>query len=216
MSKWEAVFFDLDGTLADTVELIVRCFRHTVEVHSVGQVDDEAWLSTMGRPLRDQMREFVDDEAEVERMANTYATYQRTIHDDMVHAFPGAEETVEALKAAGTRVAVVTSKRRHMAERTLACCGLGGAFELLVCADDVRKGKPDPEPVLLALDAMGLADRAERVLFVGDAPFDIEAGKGAGTRTVAVEWGSFPREVLSQAGPDYWVANLRDVLELRP
>lgn len=217
MSRWKAVFFDLDGTLADTVDLIVRCFRYTVEVHGLGQVDDEAWLSTIGRPLRDQMREFVDDEAEVERMANTYATYQRTIHDDMVHAFPGAEETVEALKAAGIRVAVVTSKRRRMAERTLACCGLGGAFELLVCADDVEKGKPDPEPVQLALDTMGLADCAERVLFVGDAPFDIEAGKAAGTRTVAVEWGSYPRDVLNQAGPpDYWIGSLPDVLDLRP
>ena len=216
MSAWAAVYFDLDGTLADTVDLIVRCFRHTVQVHGIEQVDDETWLSTIGRPLRDQMREFVDDDEEVERMATTYSMYQSTIHDDMVQAFPGAEETVAALKAAGTRVAVVTSKRRRMAERTLSCCGLGGAFELLVCADDVTRGKPDPEPVHLALHSMGLADRPGQVLFVGDAPYDIEAGHGAGTRTAAVEWGSYPRKILESTRPDYWLQSLLQVLDTGP
>ena len=216
MSGWSAVFFDLDGTLADTVDLIVRCYRHMVKVHCDEPIDDEFWLSTMGRPLRDQIRELVDDEDEVERMANTYATYQRTIHDDMVKPFPGAVETVEALKAAGTIVAVVTSKRRRMAVRTIKCCGLEGAFDLLVCADDVTKGKPDPEPVRLALDTLGLSDRPERVLFVGDAPYDILSGRGAGTRTAAVEWGSYPRAVLGEAEPDFWMESLRDTLELRP
>lgn len=216
MSGWSAVFFDLDGTLADTVDLILRCYRHTVEVHFNEPVDEDFWLSTMGRPLRDQIRELVADEEEVERIATTYATYQSTIHDDMVKPFPGAVETVEALKVAGARVAVVTSKRRRMALRTLECCGLEGAFELVVCADDVTRGKPDPEPVRLALDTMGLAHAPERVLFVGDAPYDILSGRAAGTRTAAVEWGSYSRAVLSEAEPDYWLENLRDTLELRP
>ena len=216
MSGWSAVFFDLDGTLADTVDLIIRCYRHMVEVHREEPMDDEFWLSTMGRPLRDQIRELVSDEEEVERMANTYATYQRTIHDDMVKPFPGAVETVEALKAAGTRVAVVTSKRRRMAVRTIKCCGLEGAFDLLVCADDVTKGKPDPEPVRLALHTLGLSRQPERVLFVGDAPYDVLSGRAAGTRTAAVEWGSYSRAVLSEAGPDYWLGSLRETLELRP
>jgi pyrophosphatase PpaX len=216
MSGWSAVFFDLDGTLADTVDLIVRCYRHMVEVHREEPIDDEFWLSSMGRPLRDQIRELVSDEDEVERMANTYATYQRTIHDDMVKPFPGAVETVEALKAAGTRVAIVTSKRRRMAERTLKCCGLEGAFDLVVCADDVTKGKPDPEPVRLALHTLGLSAQPERVLFVGDAPYDIMSGRAAGTRTAAVEWGSYARAVLDEAGPDYWLGSLRETLDLRP
>jgi pyrophosphatase PpaX len=214
MSRWSAVLFDLDGTLADTVDLILRCYRHTMEVHRGAAGDETFWLSTIGRPLRDQLREIARDEDEVERMATTYATYQQAVHDDMVKPFPGAASTVEALKAAGSRVAVVTSKRRRMALRTLDCCGLGGAFDLLVCADDVTRGKPDPEPVRLALETLGLAHHPEGVLFVGDAPYDILAGRGAGTRTAAVEWGTYPREVLSQAGPDYWLASLSETLDL--
>ena len=213
MSRWAAVLFDLDGTLADTVDLIVHCFRHTMSVHLDEVPHDQAWLSTIGRPLRDQLRDFATDADEVEAMANTYATYQRTIHDQMVEAFPGAVEVVEALVLRGTRVGVVTSKRRRMALRTLAVCGLEDAFEVLVCADDVTRGKPDPEPVRLALKELGLTDRAGDILFVGDAPYDIQSGNAAGVRTAAVAWGTYPREVLVEAGPDLWLSALSDVLD---
>ena len=93
MKRWQAVFFDLDGTLADTVGLILRCFRHATEVHGLVGVSDQTWMATIGRPLRDQLREFVHDDDEVERIASTYASYQRTIHDDMVKPFPGALES---------------------------------------------------------------------------------------------------------------------------
>jgi len=214
MTAWKAVFFDLDGTLADTLALIVRGFRFTMDAHHVEGVEEDAWLSTIGRPLRDQFREFVDDDDEIERMADTYATFQRTIHDDMVGAFPGARRTVDALKARGVRVAVVTSKRRRMAERTLACCGLGGAFEVVVCADDVTRGKPDPEPVRLAMARMGLEEEAAEILFVGDAPYDMEAGRAAGTCTAAVTWGGYPESVLRRTEPDHWVGSLEELLEL--
>jgi len=187
-----------------------------MEAHRVENVAEDAWLSTIGRPLRDQFREFVADEDEIERMAVTYATFQRTVHDDMVEAFPGARETVDALKARGVRIAVVTSKRRRMAERTLACCGLAGAFDVVVCADDVECGKPDPEPVRLAIARLGLEGSAARILFVGDAPYDIEAGRAAGTETAAVTWGGYPEDVLRRSGPDHWVGRLEEVLALQP
>lgn len=214
--SWAAVLFDLDGTLADTTELILRCYRHTMRVH-LGEVPpDERWLARMGTPLREQLKDFTRDPDEEARMAETYSTYQRAIHDDMVKPFPGAVEVVHAFKASGAAVGVVTSRRTPMAVRTLARAGLEGVMDVLVGADDVVKAKPDPEPVLLALDRLELTGQGARTLFVGDSPFDIRAGRGAGTRTAAALWGPFPHEALRAEGPDHFVSRPEELLALRP
>lgn len=213
---WAAVLFDLDGTLADTTELILRCYRHTMQVHLGHTPPDERWTAGMGTPLREQLKEFARDADEAARMAETYSTYQRAIHDQMVKAFPGAVDVVLAFKAAGAAVGVVTSRRTPMAVRTLACAGLEGVMDVLVGADEVVKAKPDPEPVLMALERLGLAGQEARALFVGDSPFDIRAGRSAGTRTAAALWGPFSHEALRAEGPDHFVSRPEELLELRP
>lgn len=214
--RWSAVLFDLDGTLADTLDLIVRCFRHTFQVHRGTVPPDAAFRAGIGMPLREQLRAFTDDPDEVERMAATYAAVQLDLHDGMVAPYPGAVELVRALRDDGTPVAVVTSKRHGMAERTLERCGFAGLYDVLVGADDVARGKPHPEPVLLALDRLGVDGAAARALMVGDAPFDLRAGRGAGTRTAGVLWGAFPAEVLEAEEPDWLVAAPGDLLALGP
>ena len=213
---WRGVFFDLDGTLADTVELILRSYRHTMATHLGAALPDERWLSTIGTPLRTQLLDFARDEQEAEAMLETYTVFQRSVHDEMVRPFPGAGDVLAELKARGVRVAVVTSKRNGVARRTLEVCELWDAVELVVGADDVTLGKPDPEPVHLALDRFGLRDRAGEVLFVGDSPFDLRAGRAAGTRTAAVSWGAFARSVLEVEGPDYFVERLGELLAIEP
>ena len=213
---WSAVLFDLDGTLADTVELILRCFRHTLQVHRGEAPPDDAWLSGIGTPLRDQLRAFTDDPDEVERMAATYRDFQGSIHDENVAPYDGAVAMVTELGARGVPVAVVTSKSRGMAERTLARCGFGGLYQVLVGADDVTRGKPHPEPVFLALDRLGLSAGDGPVLFLGDSPFDLRAGRAAGVRTAAALWGPFPRGVLEAEAPDFFLDEPRGLLELTP
>jgi pyrophosphatase PpaX len=208
------VLFDLDGTLADTVDLILRCFRYTMSVHRGAVSDDARWLATIGMPLREQLKAFADSPEEVVRMAETYAEYQGSIHDEHVAAFPGAVALMGALRSAGTPVGVVTSKRSGMAERTLKTCGLHGTYDVLVGSDDVVQAKPHPEPVLLALSQLGLSDQADRTLFVGDSPFDMRSGRAAGVKTAAATWGPCAPEVLRAEAPDYLVENLNDVLVL--
>lgn len=212
---WTAVLFDLDGTLADTVELILHCYRHTMETHLGRALPDERWLAGIGRPLRDQLREFGRTEDEAAAMLETYTSFQRTVHDAMVCSYPGAAAVLDVYRDGGTPLAVVTSKLRDMALRTLSCCGLDAYFEVLVGADDVEAGKPDPEPVRAALDALGVAP-SPSVLFVGDSPYDVEAGKRAGVRTAGALWGPHGREVLKEAGADYLLDGLDEVVALRP
>jgi len=199
---WSAVLFDLDGTLADTVELILRCYRHTMRTHLGRELPDERWLATIGTRLVDQLGEFATGPEEVERMLETYESHQRRVHDEHVRAFAPA---VDALRRLGERErprAVVTSKRREMALRTVEALGLSSHVPVLVAGDDVERGKPDPEPVRRALEALGVAaDRS--VLFVGDSPYDVRAGRSAGVRTAGVLWGPFGAEELEEAGPDF-------------
>ncbi len=209
---WRGVFFDLDGTLADTVGLILMSYRHTMRTHLGEALPDARWLATMGTPLREQVRDFARDDIEAAAMVTTYTEYQRRIHDDIVKPFPGAAELLDKLRARGSKLAVVTSKRAMVARKTLEVCGLADAIDLMVTAEDVRRGKPDPEAVHLALDALGLASAAAEVLFVGDSPFDLQAGRAAGTRTAAAPWGAFDRAALEEEAPDYVLAELRDVL----
>lgn len=213
---WRGVFFDLDGTLADTVELILRSFRHTMATHLGEVLPDQRWISTMGTPLRDQLRDFARSDEEATAMLETYTVFQRGIHDEMVRPFPGAKDVLDELVSRGSRVAVVTSKRGTVARRTMEVCGIWEAVELVVSADDVTRGKPDPEPVLQALRALDLDGCAEDVVFVGDSPFDLKAGRAAGTCTAAVAWGPFARPLLDAECPDYFLERLDELLELGP
>ena len=213
---WKGVLFDLDGTLADTVELILMSYRHTMRTHLGDAPPDERWLSTMGTPLRDQLVAFARSSTEAEAMLETYTTFQRRVHDEMVRPFPGAGEVLEALRGRGSRVGVVTSKREDVARRTLGVCGLDAHVEALVCAEHVRRGKPDPEAVHVALAALELEDYPREVLFVGDSPFDLRAGRAAGTLTAAVCWGACSRDTLSAERPDYVLERLEELLDLGP
>ena len=85
-----------------------------------------------------------------------------------------------------------------------------------MCAEHVSRGKPDPEAVRLALRELDLSERANETLFVGDSPYDLRAGRAAGTRTAAVCWGACPRVTLDAESPDYVLERFEDLLELVP
>jgi pyrophosphatase PpaX len=213
---WRGVLFDLDGTLADTVELILRSFRHTMRRHLDTVPPDDRFLATIGKPLPVQLRDFADDDDHWQAMRETYVAYQRSLHDDLVRPFPGARATIEQLRARGVRVGIVTSKGHRIARRTLEVCGLDRWVEHVVCGDEVRRGKPDPEPVHRAMEALGIEDAPRRVMIVGDSPFDLRAGRAAGIRTAAVGWGPLDRRVLRAEGPDFFLDRMEDVLRVTP
>lgn len=207
-----AVLYDFDGTLADSTELIMRCYRHTMDSHLGHVPPDEDWLSGFGMTLESQLARFARHPEEAAAMLDTYREYQNTIHDEMLKPFPGAAETVAELERRGYRLAIVTSKHRRSAMRGMELCGIVSHFDVIVTPEDVRQPKPHPEPVLFALEKLGVAPH--EALFVGDSPHDIAAGQAAGTRTAGVLWGPFPREALERARPDAYLETQADVLRL--
>lgn len=206
----ELILFDLDGTLIDTIDLIHDSFKYATLTVLNKNYDRKTLLKNIGRPLLDQMREFSKDKAE--ELMDVYHRHNLANHDQMVRAYPGTERALKKLVEQGFRLGVVTSKRKDLAERGLMLCHLDGLVELLVAMEDTEQHKPAPQPVLLAL--AGFNVKNVNTVFVGDSPFDIEAGKSAGTITVAALWGPFSREDLIGSGPDFYIEKIENIFEI--
>jgi len=206
--------FDLDGTLIDSVELILRSYRHTLRTHRGMVPPDELWLKGLGTPIRVQLRQWSEDAAEIEEMAATYSVYNLEHHDALVRPYDGIVSAVSGLKQEGKHLGLVTSKVRSGAVRGLQAAGLELAFDVIVGADDVRHPKPHPEPVLAALDR--LRAQPGEAVFIGDSRHDLESGRAAGVKTAAALWGPFDRSHLADLEPDYWLERPSDILTLTP
>jgi pyrophosphatase PpaX len=212
MAGIDAVLFDLDGTLIDSIELILASYRHTMAEHGRGPVPDAEWMRGVGTPLRVQLGRWADTPEDLQALVDTYRAYNLANHDRMISAFPGVVELVRALRVRGLRTGVVTSKNRDGAARGLRLVGLASAIEIIVAADDVERPKPHPEPVCLAVESLGADPR--RTLFVGDSIHDLTSGRDAGVLTGAVLWGPFARAELEVGQPDYWFEHPDDLRNL--
>lgn len=205
----DAVLFDLDGTVVNTIPHILASFRHaTGEV--LGVVPSEAeLLRHIGIPLAHQMRTFTRDEDVVERLLDAYRQFNRATHDEMAQVYPNSRATLARIHHAGLPIGIVTSKSRPMAERAITLFDLGEYITALVTLEDTPNHKPDPMPVLHGAALLGV--EPARCVYVGDAPTDITAGKRAGAATVGATWGVADRARLVEAEPD---AIIDDMSEL--
>ncbi len=213
-SNLRTYLFDLDGTLVDSVDLILDSFRHAYQRVLKTTPDERLWRASIGRPLREQFAEISPSSDGVEHMIEAYREFYIQHHDARVKAFPRAREILVALRDAGALVGLVTSKSRVGTDRTFRACHLGGLFDAVVTADDVDQGKPHPEPVHLALEQLGVP--AKTAVFIGDSPHDVAAGREAGVRTVAVLWGIASPAALENERPDGIMSDLSELWGLVP
>jgi pyrophosphatase PpaX len=212
MNDLETVLFDLDGTLIDSVRLILDSYHHTLAAHGLPARTDEDWLRGVGTPLHVQFAEWGQDPATLDALIATYREYNLANHDRVVTVYPGVVAAVEAIRAAGLRTGLVTSKNRKGALRGLALVKLERMMDVLVCADEVTRPKPHPEPVEKAIALLG-AD-PDTTVYVGDSIHDMHSGRAAGVRTAAALWGPFSRSHLEDAIPDYWLETPADLVAL--
>lgn len=208
-----AVLFDLDGTLIDSHDVILASMRHAVNgVGGLGLSDGEL-MHMVGLPLIDQMKVFSGgDEALCDRLMKAYRAHNDAHHDQMLRGFPGAAEALSRLRAMGLRLGVVTSKRHEPAVAGLALCGIDGFFEAVVGPDDWPEHKPAPGPVLHGCALVGV--EPSRCMYVGDSPYDLQAGRAAGCATAAALWGMFSREELAAERPDVMCGSLGELAAL--
>ena len=204
------ILFDLDGTLIDTNELIISTYLHTLEKYFPGKYTREDVLPFLGPTLHDVFGKMDPDR--VEEMVVEYRTYNLENHDALVKEFVGVMETIETLKEKGYKLAIVTTKREDVAFKGLRLMKLDSYFDVMIAYDHVKKVKPDPEPIFLALEKLG--SKPEEALMVGDNFHDVLAGKNAGTKTAGVAWSIKGREYLAKYEPDYMLENMTDLLSI--
>jgi pyrophosphatase PpaX len=207
--EYDFYLFDADGTLFDTTEMIVRCFRNTAKVYHLPEPSREAIVGHVGMTLRRQMECYfgtLTDETFLQ-YRETHMAYQLEIYRDHLQLCPGVAEAVKCLYERGKKCAVVTSRMLHTLSIYLKETGIYGYFDVLITPESTQRHKPDPQPAEAAMAQ--LRATPERTLFVGDATYDIECGCGAGTATAFVNWSHNAVESL-RCPPTWVISDMRD------
>ncbi|MCA1596554.1 MAG: HAD-IA family hydrolase [Chloroflexi bacterium] len=214
----KAVLLDLDGTVADTQELMFLCYSHALEAHSVQSADREVWEACTGLPVREIFARCLEphatEHALVDELISTYLSHMQEIHDSVIRVYPGMTDALSPLQQNDIQLAIVTTKFRRQAERNLEYLNLFPYFDILVTGDECDRLKPHPEPFQRAMRGLGVMPCQS--VGVGDSQHDIHAARAAGTVTAAACWGTVQCDTLLAAGPDLVLRQPQDLLQLLP
>ena len=200
MSPLSCVIFDLDGTLAQTNELIFATFNHVTERY-VKKVFTPSEITAMfGPPEEVAIERLVGTDRTAEAMADFYDFYEHH-HPGMADLYGGIRELLQDLKARGMLLAVFTGKGRRTAVISLEKMGISHLFDIVVTGSDVANYKPSADGIRMVMKAFGL--KAEEVLMVGDSVSDVKAAHEAGIPVAAVLWDSYGRDRVLEMDVDY-------------
>ena len=192
----DAVLFDWDGTLVDTMSMIYRA--NVAALRAYGIEMSRAWFRERYTPdWRRSYQELGIPEHLWDEMAARWAVEMAGMRP---RAMPWARGALRRLRSQGIRVGLVTASTRGVVEPSIARLNLDGVFEVALYSDDVALSKPHPEALLRALDELGVGPAA--TVYVGDTPVDLEMTRAAGASFVAVGT-TTPEEVFRAAGVDH-------------
>jgi HAD superfamily hydrolase (TIGR01509 family) len=209
----EAVLFDVDGTLVDSIPYLVECFQAAAREALECEIDAGEILPMVGLPLVDM---FVKVHAlqSLDLAERCAAAYRRIYLPSVIARsplFPDSEVVVATLKSRGIRLGIVSGKTREGILRVLEPSGIAASFESIVGADHPGKPKPAADGALAAIALLGVAP--ERTLVVGDSLLDVDMGSAAGMLTCGVTTGTTTREELATRA-DFVVDRLAHVLAI--
>ena len=207
------IIFDFDGTLGDTRRTIVTTMQMTIkELQLPGRSDDEC-AATIGLPLIGCFKAMFPD-LQAEQIQLCADTYRKIFNENQriikPQAFPHVVEILSALKEQGFTLTIASSRSHASLSELTKDMGIADSISYLIGADDVKRAKPEPEPVLNTLSAMCF--EASETLVVGDMAVDILMGANAGAKTCGVTWGNGTREELEQAGADFIIDRMENLL----
>jgi pyrophosphatase PpaX len=197
--RFPVVLFDLDGTVIDSGSIILASMRHATQTVLGRDVPEAELMAAVGGPgLEAQMRAIAPDR--VEELVTVYREHNEPLHDEL-RCCVGMDDVLLRLRDEGRRLGLVTAKQRRTVELAFAVVALAHLFDVVVGGDETERHKPDPDPLLLALERLDA--RPDDAVYVGDSPYDVRAAKAAGMHAVAVTWGGIhAREALEREDPD--------------
>lgn len=207
---YKGLLFDFDGTLLDTNELIMETFYHVLSPKFPGKYKKEDMAQFIGPSLKETFT--MVDPQNTEALIEEYIAWNRAQHDELVSEFDGVVEVLKQLKRAGLKLAIVSTKRREAILTGLHVLGVEELFDVIISNDEVEHTKPHPEPVLLALQELGL--QKHEVIMIGDNYHDIEGGQNAGVHTAGVAWSLKGAAFLEALHPTYMLYHMRDLYQI--
>jgi phosphoglycolate phosphatase len=212
-TNFKAIFFDFDGTIADTVNGILATMTATFKELNLPVPPQDAMKSTIGMLLGDALQQLgnLDDSQRVIAV-KTYQRLFREVELPNTRIFPGVSQTLQTLKLRGVKMAIVTSRGIESLRLILTQNNILEYFDELVTRDNGFKPKPAPDMVNYLLQKMNLAP--SDVLVVGDTTFDIDMGTAAGCKTCAVTYGNHSAERLATSKCDWMVGRFEEIAEV--
>ena len=212
MQKIQAVIFDVDGTLADTVPLIVAAYRKAVEPLVKRPLTDKEIMDTFGPDEEGSVKALVPDN--YKKGTADFIKYYKDMHGMCTQPFEGIVPLLQMLQNKGVHIAIATGKGKEACDLTLELLKLKPFFERI--ENGSPKGSRKVEAVHLILEAFGNLP-ADCVVYVGDSPNDTKESNEAGIKSVAACWaGNAEKDKLKEAGPDeifYTVNDFKEWLE---
>lgn len=203
--RYDAVIFDLDGTLADTFPTVLRIFNRIVRERTGRQWTLKELLPYFGPPETQILRNLFPEEEVHQQLIEDF--FRLSAEDgDEIRAFPGVAELLTDLSLSGTKLGVYSGASTRSARIRVGHAGLLDHFTTVLGGDEVVRYKPHPEGLLRILDEFKV--RAESSIFIGDMVADILAGRRAGMKTAAVTWGAGKADELRASEPDFLVAEV--------
>ncbi len=211
MRKIDTILFDLDGTLVDSNELIIKSFEFTLQKYLPNQTfDRQSLIDMIGPPLKETFRMAGDDPQLIEHMIEDYRRFYIEHEFDYIDIYPGVLETLKFLNNRGFNLGVVTTKFKSSAMPSMKHYGIDRYITAYCFLDDIREHKPHPEPIFYALKQF---NSYQKVIMVGDNTSDILAGRNASTLTCGVEW-SLKKPLIKKLNPDFWIEHFQQLIDI--
>lgn len=212
--KAKLIVFDLDGTILDSIPGIIESFRFALKQKGLREVSANQIKSTIGLPVEKMFTQLFPNKSkkEAREFANAYREYYVAKVVKKTKLYPGAKRTITELKKRGKKLAVATSKRRHITKKILTQRGILCFFDFILCSDDVQKPKPDPEILFTALKKAN--ETAEDSIMVGDTVIDALTAKNAKMRAIGVTFGIASEKELNETGCIATIKKFSGLLEL--
>ena len=207
------VILDFDGTLADTVELIVKTNQEAQRRMNYPVCKPEEIIATIGLPLAECIQVMYPQirKEELPEWIRVYREVFEVLRKQIVPVlFPHVKETLAELTAKGCICTVASSRGTESLNAFLQEMGIAPYISDVLGAEDVTRAKPHPEPVLKTLEALSIP--ASEAIVIGDMPVDIQMGLGAGALTCGVTYGNSNRAALEAAGAHHVIDSFQELL----
>jgi HAD superfamily hydrolase (TIGR01549 family) len=214
VKKIECVIFVLDGTLLDSRECSIKATKAAFTEMGLKVPSEVVIEHYMGIPIEEsffKMSEQPLDQETATELIRVFRTYYQTYEESTLNVFPEIPHVLEILMKRKVPCFVVSSKKTAVVKRNLAAQNLVAFFEEIIGSDAVSHYKPHPEGINKVVTQYQFDPT--RTIMVGDAIFDIQMGKAAGVKTIAVTWGSHDAKKLSADKPDALAEAPQDILD---